>query len=233
MSTGPKISTISIIIPTLNEAKTLAATLAGLGRAGVEVIVADGGSLDDTLDIALANGARVVSSQTGRAYQMNAGSRLARGEILLFLHADTKLPADFDQQVRATLAQPGTSAGAFRLAVDQPGRRFGLIVAGANLRSGWLQLPYGDQALFLAAELFHKLGGYAELPFLEDVELVRRLRRQGNILLTAGAAVTSARRWQRLGVWQTTLRNQAILLAYFLGASPRRLQPWYRIGQKR
>lgn len=233
MSTGRRISTISIVIPTLNEANTLPATLAGLARPGVEVIVADGGSQDQTLAVAQEYGAWTVSAPTGRAVQMNAGSRLARGEILLFLHADTRLPADFDQEVRATLAQPGTSAGAFRLAVDQPGPRLGLVVAGVNWRSGCFQLPYGDQGLFLAADLFRALGGYAELPFLEDVELVRRLRRQGKILLTSGAAVTSARRWQRLGVGQTTLRNQVILLAYFLGVSPQRLQHWYRVGQKR
>lgn len=232
MSIGPRTSTISVIVPTLNEAERLPATLAGLVRPGVEMVVADGGSTDETLACARALGARVVACPAGRALQMNAGARVARGEIFLFLHADTKLPADFDRQARQILAQPGTSGGAFRLGIDRPGYRLGLIALLANGRSRCFQLPYGDQALFLSAALFRELGGYAELPILEDVELVRRLRGRGRIRLSSRVAVTSARRWQRFGVARTTLWNLFIILAYLLGVAPQRLQHWYRLGEK-
>lgn len=212
---------ISVIVPTLDEEARLPASLAGVvGRPEVEVVVVDGGSRDDTVTVAGALGARVVRARRGRARQMNAGAAVARGDILLFLHADTRLPTTFVEDVRRTLAHPGTVAGAFRFALDARGATLRLIEYAVDLRCRLFQLPYGDQALFLGAVLFERLGGFPDVPVMEDFELVRRLRRQGRIELTRGAAVTSARGWARWGVVRFTAVNQLTLLAWKLGLRP-------------
>jgi len=228
MLTDRKTCDISIIIPTLNEANRIGQTLSGLvGQPGVEVIVADGGSQDQTTALASAAGARVIATPLGRGSQQNAGARAAQGEVLLFLHADTLLPEDFAGQIRAALTQPGIVAGAFRFAIAAPGWRFRLLARCANLRAAWLGLPYGDQALFLPAARFQAMGGFREIPLLEDVDLALRLRKMGRIALLATPAHTSARRWQRLGWLRATALNQLILLGFFCGISPERLARWY------
>ncbi len=209
---------LSIIIPALNEEKLLPATLAGLQcEKGVEIIVVDGQSSDRTREIAAAAGARVLVSRPGRARQMNSGAAAARGEILLFLHSDTRLPTGFSRQVCRVASDPETAAGAFRLAIDAPGPGFRLVEWLVNLRSGLFKLPYGDQALFLRRALFEQEGGFPDLEMMEDFELVRRLRRQGGITLLPIRALTSARSWQRLGIVRTTLRNQLIIARHLLG----------------
>ena len=229
MSTAPKTWRISVIIPTLNEAPWLAATLAAIPRHEVaEVIVADGGSHDRTVEIARNYGAATVASLPGRGPQQNVGASLASGEILLFLHADTLLPPGFSRDIATTLAAPGVVAGAFRLAIADQRAGLRVVEFFANLRAGWLGLPYGDQALFLRAADFQALGGYAGIPLFEDAELVRRLKKRGAIRLTASSVRTSARRWQRLGILRTTVRNQLLLLGFLLGVSPLRLARWYR-----
>ncbi len=228
MSTDPKTCNISIIIPTLNEAECIGQTVAGLaGQPGIEVIVADGGSRDQTVILAAAAGATVIAAPLGRGSQQNAGARAAQGKVLLFLHADTRLPEEFAAQIHEALNRPGIMAGAFRFAVDATGWRFRLLEYGANWRAAWLGLPYGDQALFLPAARFRAMGGFEEIALLEDLELVRRLRKMGRIALLATPALTSARRWQRLGWLRTTLINQLILLGFFCGLSPSRLARWY------
>lgn len=150
----------------------------------------------------------------------------ARGiDVLLFLHADTHLPEGFPQTVRATLAD-GCVAGAFRLRIDgeHPGLRW--VEWGANLRSRLLALPYGDQALFLPARRFYDMGGFADVPWMEDIEFVRRLRRTGRIAIAPTAVTTSARRWQSWGILRTTLIHQACLAGYLLGIPPRWLHRW-------
>jgi rSAM/selenodomain-associated transferase 2/rSAM/selenodomain-associated transferase 1 len=225
---------ISIIIPTLNEAGSIQPVLKSLQNTGVEtgveIIVVDGGSQDQTVELAAAMGVRVLQTAAGRAIQMNAGAQVAQGESLLFLHADTQLPEEFPSLVRQTLAQPNVVAGAFDLQID--GQTTGLrwIERGVKWRSHTLQLPYGDQALFLKTETFWAVGGFAELPIMEDFELVGRLKTYGKIAIAPAAVVTSGRRWQKVGVIQTTLINQLIIAAYFLGVPIEQIARWYRNG---
>lgn len=229
MSTDQKTSIISIIIPALNEEKMLGATLAGLANEpGIEVIVVDGGSTDQTKAVAEDYGGRVLNAAGGRARQMNTGAAQATGDILLFLHADTLLPHGFGEPVRAVLANRKIAAGAFRLAIDGPGFGLRFIETMANLRSRWLGLPYGDQAIFLKTALFRKLGGFPDQPIMEDFVLMRRLKSSGKITILPLAAMTAARRWQQLGLLKTTLINQAIVIAYLYGVSPDALVKWYR-----
>lgn len=223
---------LSVIIPALNEADGIEGAIrSALTAEGVEVIVADGGSTDATCGVAANLGVRVIRSAPGRARQMNAAAREATGDILLFLHADTRLPGRYERAVRRTLRMPGVSAGAFSLGIgaDRPSLRF--VEYWANWRSGVLGRPYGDQALFLTAATFRSLGGFPDLPIMEDFELVRRLSRCGRVVTVPQAARTSARRWLNMGVLRTTLLNQWIILAYYLGASPETLARWYRRGR--
>lgn len=223
---------LSVIIPTLNEATHLPATLATVlvdnPATRVEVIVVDGGSQDATVAIAQAAGAQVISSPPGRCHQLNAGVAAATGHWLLFLHADTRLPPAYAAHLRQTLAQPGVVAGAFELAIDGPGQGLRWVEWGVRQRSRWLQQPYGDQGLFMARATFNAVGGFPTLPILEDLELVKALQRHGRIAIAPAAVVTSSRRWRRLGVARTTAINQGILLGHLLGIDPRTLAQWYR-----
>ena len=223
---------ISVIIPTFNEADEIGRAVASaLQSRRVEVLVVDGASTDGTLEIARRAGVRMLQAERGRACQMNAGAQAASGDVLLFLHADTRLPSGFEQAVRALLAERRIVAGAFRLVIDAPSTALRLIAAGANWRARSLQMPYGDQAIFLSAERFRSLGGYADLPFMEDFEFVRRLRRQGRIEVLSEPVLTSARRWQQVGSWRSTLINQLAIAAYYAGVSPSRIGSWYRRGK--
>jgi len=220
---------LSIIIPVLNEAAQIGAALRQIPRAeNIEVIVVDGGSHDSTTMIAESFGARVIHAAAGRASQMNAGAAVARGGILLFLHADTRLPSDFVRVIRETLSHPEVVVGAFRLRIDSPRWSLRIIEALANFRSKFFRAPYGDQALFLRKHHFRTAAGFSKLSIMEDFEFVRRMGRWGRVTLAPAAVITSARRWERLGVLRTTLLNQAIILAYLLGVSPARLALWYR-----
>lgn len=228
---------ISIIIPVLNEAATIQKTLTRFENASeVEVIVVDGGSRDDTVAIAMHIGKaiakslriEVISAAAGRANQMNAGAAVATGDILLFLHADTHLPTSFDTLVRQALQNAGTVAGAFELRIDAQLRGLRLVEKLVNMRSHFLSMPYGDQAIFLKAATFHDLGGFPDLPIMEDFELMLGLRRQGRITIVPAPVVTSGRRWQKLGVVKTTMINQLIIAGYFLGVPPAQLVRWYR-----
>ena len=211
-----------------NEAKQIRKTLASTQRAeNIEVIVVDGGSQDNTIEIVQSYNFKVMVAVGGRAQQMNVGAAAASGEILLFLHADTLLPPGFDTLVRQVFGAD-TAAGAFQLQIDSPLWSLRLIELGVNWRSRWLQMPYGDQAIFLRAAVFHQLGGFPQLPIMEDFELMRRLRRRGTIVIVPVPVLTSARRWLRHGVVKTTLLNQIIILSYLLGVSPKRLVRWYR-----
>lgn len=192
------------------------------------MIVVDGGSQDGTVQLAQSLGMRVlVARAVGRAGQMNVGAKVATGDILLFLHADTLLPIGFDTLVRQALEQPGAVAGAFALRINGSLLGLRLVEYGVNWRSRWLQMPYGDQAIFLKTTLFHDLGGFPQLPIMEDFEFMRCLRHQGRIVTLPSQVLTSGRRWQKLGVLKTTLINQIAIAAYFLGVPPERIAHWY------
>ena len=194
-----------MIVPTLNEAASLGRTLERVRRAdGIEIIVADGGSRDATREIAAQAGATVLVTAGGRAAQQNAGAAVAGGRHLLFLHADTLLPDGYAELIRRALDRPATVAGAFRFRTDGAGAAMRLVEWGANIRSALFQWPYGDQGLFMEKRVFDELGGFSPLPIMEDYELVGRLRRRGPVVTLSEAAITSARRWQRLGALRTT-----------------------------
>ena len=224
---------ISIIIPVLNEAAIIKQTLSELqqhsGSEISEIIVVDGGSQDNTVAIAENTAIKVLTvTGQGRAGQMNAGAKIAQGEILLFLHADTQLPPDFIKLIIETLKQPKIVAGAFELAIEGSDRSLRWIEMLVKMRSHLFSLPYGDQGIFISKQAFVQSGGFAEIPIMEDFEFIKRIQRSGKIAIAPAAVTTSGRRWQKLGVWQTTLINQLIIAGYYLGISPQKLGEFYR-----
>jgi len=224
----PESDLISVIVPSLNEGRNLLACLESVRSAGdVEIIVVDGGSSDDTVALAHAADVKVLVTDSGRGRQMNAGAAAASGGILLFLHADSVLPRSWNRLVRSALSEKGVSAGAFELGLNAESPAFRFIERAANFRSRTLQTPYGDQGIFLTREMFRQMGGFPEIPLMEDLELVRNLRKQGRIAIVPERISTSARRWRKLGVLRATLINQVLLAAYFLGIRPRVLSRWY------
>ena len=220
---------VSVIIPALNEAERITATIraAHEGRPH-EVIVVDGGSRDESQRLAQEAGALVIQSKPGRARQMNAGAAVARGETLLFLHADTRLSANYREAMLAALRRPDVVGGAFRFKIADPFPGRWLVESTTNLRSRLWRMPYGDQALFVRRCAFEELGGFPDLPIMEDYEFVRRLRRLGKLALLDTAVLTSARRWQRLGFLRTTLINKLVILGYRCGVPPVKLAALYR-----
>ena len=224
---------ISIIIPVLNEARTINKVLASLqNTSNIEVIVVDGGSQDETVEIAKSLAVKVLSSPPGRAIQMNTGAAVATGNILLFLHSDTILPAGFESMVTQALKKPETVGGAFELGIDAKIRGIRLVEKMVNWRSRFLSLPYGDQAIFVKADIFKELGGFPELPIMEDFVFIRHLRRMGKIEILPAPVLTSGRRWQKLGLVKTTIINQIIIIGYYLGVSPAQLASFYRKKRK-
>ncbi len=218
---------ISVIIPVRNEADNLPALLRSLVGAGVhEVIVVDGQSDDDSVDVARQSGATVLSCPPSRGRQLKLGAETASGDVILFLHADSILPPGFADQILHIAHQPGVSAGAFRLEIDAAGVVYRVIERLVQFRSRWLGLPYGDQAIFLTRASYDAVGGIASIPAMEDYDLVRRLRRLGRIVLAPTAVKTSPRRWQRDGVIRTTLLNLRCVLATMCGVHPERIARW-------
>jgi rSAM/selenodomain-associated transferase 2/rSAM/selenodomain-associated transferase 1 len=227
------LSKISVIIPALNEATRIARTIeSALMGNPLETIVVDAGSRDETMSRAREAGATVLSSGHGRGRQMNAGASRATGSVLLFLHADTLLPGNYSSLTGPCLSDPKVSAGAFRFTTAERFAGRSVVQWTTNLRSRWLQMPYGDQALFLRRALFEELGGFVDWPLLEDYELVRRLRRRGKVKTLSEPAVTSGRRWQRLGALRTTWINMRVIIGYRLGVPIEKLATLYCGGGK-
>ncbi|MCH7908295.1 MAG: TIGR04283 family arsenosugar biosynthesis glycosyltransferase, partial [Candidatus Hydrogenedentes bacterium] len=219
---------ISIIIPTLNEAAGIQDTIDCLNGADrVDVCVVDGGSDDGTPERVRKRGVPVLHSTRGRAAQMNRGAARAEGDILLFLHADTRLPTGFEEHVRIAMAQPDVSAGAFTFSTNERSLAMRAIAWMTNQRARRLGMPYGDQALFMRKHRFREIGGYPDIPIMEDFVLMRRLRRQGRIVILPECAVTSARRWNTVGKWRTTLYNQFVIVLFLIGIPPDRLARFY------
>jgi rSAM/selenodomain-associated transferase 2 len=222
------VSALSIIMPVLDEAaeigKALTA-LAPLRARGVEVIVADGGSRDDTATSAQPLADFVIASARGRAVQMNAGAAAARGDVLLFLHADTRLPEDADRLVLDGLSKSGKIWGRFDVRFDGGG--LGLIAFMMNWRSRATGIATGDQALFVTRAAFESAGGFPAIALMEDVALSVRLKRRGRPLALRARVTTSARRWRKHGVLRTILLMWKLRLAFSLGADPAKLAQVY------
>lgn len=219
---------ISVIIPTLNERDTLGPLLTSLQMyPELEIIVADGGSSDETLEIARYYDAASVSSEPGRGRQLNRGAEIASGDTLVFLHSDTYLPTEFLYHINSSMNLPDTAGGAFRLRIDAPGAGYRIIEWGANMRSSLFAMPYGDQAIFVSRKLFWQAGGFPDQNILEDVALIRCLNKHGRIRLAPAEVTTSARRWRKLGLVRTTLLNQIILAGYLLKIDPEKLSRLY------
>jgi rSAM/selenodomain-associated transferase 2 len=217
-------STLSVIIPALDEEASVARAIASV-RDDAEVLVVDGGSRDRTREVAAAAGARVLPSERGRGVQLHRGAREAVGGVLVFLHADTHLEDGWAAALRTVpAAAPG---GAFRFAVDDPRPAYRHLERGVALRCRLLSLPYGDQALFARRSAYEAAGGFPPLPLMEDVAFVRRLRRLGPLALLEPRAFTSPRRWQRHGLVGATLRNWWLLGLYAAGWPPERLARYY------
>jgi rSAM/selenodomain-associated transferase 2/rSAM/selenodomain-associated transferase 1 len=219
---------ITVVIPALNEAATIADTIGRASTADTRIVVADGGSVDHTADLAREAGAEVIGTPPGRAVQQNTAASLAASPVLLFLHADTLLPRDYPDQVFETLMPVDVVAGAFRFKTDWNRRSMRLIEKTVQIRSTLLQMPYGDQALFMSRNIFEKVGGFPRVPIAEDLFLVRRLARLGRIAQARGSVLTSGRRWRTIGIWRTTLINYLIAGGCLLGMDPRHLAPLYR-----
>ena len=221
---------ISIIIPVLNEEKIIKKSLSNiLNDSHVEILVVDGGSEDKTPLIAQELGAKVIfSSLANRAYQMNYGASIATGDIFLFLHADTILPNNYQGIIKDILSNSSYLAGAFQLAIDGNQLSLRFVERLVNWRSRFCSLPYGDQGIFIKASVFQEMGGFANLPIMEDFEFIQRLKKRGKIAIASAKVITASRRWQKLGIWRTTWINQLVILGYYLGISPEKLAQFYR-----
>ena len=221
---------LSVVIPALNEAELIGRAISSAWQAGAaEVIVVDGGSTDGTFDCAASTRCKIIRSNPGRAHQQNAGAREATGDVLLFLHADNYLDStDVASQIDAALSDPDRLHGALAQRIDAPGLGYRLLERGNAARVRWWGLPYGDQAIFVRRDKFWEQGGFPQQPLLEDLLLMRRMRRLAWPLLIDGPVVVSPRRWKRHGIVGQTLRNWSILAGFATGSSPQQLARQYR-----
>jgi rSAM/selenodomain-associated transferase 2 len=224
---------LSIIIPVHQEAEIINQTLMCLQPAAssedFEVIVVDGHPEGDTIKAIDGFDVKKAFAEKGRALQMNKGAALAAGDILIFLHADTYLKPGILDNIRPSLAAEDAVAGAFKLGIHSPGKGYRIIETVAFWRTRITRIPYGDQVFFFKSHFFRRLGGYAEIPIMEDVELMRRVKKSGEkTILLPTEVQTSNRRWEREGIVCCTLRNWAIMTLYMLGVSPRKLAKFYR-----
>jgi rSAM/selenodomain-associated transferase 2 len=218
---------IAVVIPALDEAETVEAAIRS-ARSADEIVVVDGGSLDRTADRARAAGAQLLTSPRGRARQLDAGWRATGAEVVLFLHADTRLPDGWAGAVRDALAAPDVAGGAFRLRFVDRSLAMRIIEWGANRRAAVAGLPYGDQALFVRRRALEAIGGIAPVPIAEDLDLVRALRTHGRLALLPLAVSTSARRYQEHGAFRTWARHAVALVAWRLGVDRDRIARWVR-----
>ncbi len=220
-----------MIIPALNEEEVLERSIEhvrkGVSDDVVDIVVADGGSRDRTVDIAQGLGVRVVKTGPGRGSQMDRAAELATTETLLFLHADTLLPEGWYDAIKRALEDRDTVAGGFTLSIDSNRFAARLVEWGAAQRTRLLGLVYGDQAIFIRTHAFKRTGGFRGLPLLEDVDIIRRVRQLGRVAILKERVLSSPRRWQKRGYTITTIQNWLCLALYYTGVSPQRLYRWY------
>ena len=227
--------TLSVIIPTLNEEQALGQTLADLLSCHtLETIIVDGGSTDSTLAIAnafcaQAPKAHILRAPTGRAHQMNEGAKASRGEVLLFLHADTQVPNEAPHIIESALANPAVVGGRFDVRFDT-GSGWGPIISTLmNWRSRTSGIATGDQAIFVRRHIFEQLRGFADIPLMEDIEFSRRLKRAGSTVALRQTVRTSFRRWEHQGPLRTILLMWTLRFLYWAGVNPSRLDQWYKV----
>jgi rSAM/selenodomain-associated transferase 2 len=219
---------ISVIVPALNEEKTIGAALGALlPLAPHEIIVVDGGSEDRTAEICASFDVRVLHSDRGRARQMNLGAAQASGDVLLFLHADSRLPRTALADISAALVDSRCPGGRFDVELQGSHPMLKIIAALINARSRASRVGTGDQAIFVRRQVFECLGGYPDVPLMEDIALCRALKRLGGVACLRSRVVTSARRWESDGVWRTILRMWLLKLLYLAGVPPARLKQFY------
>jgi rSAM/selenodomain-associated transferase 2 len=226
-------SKLSIIVPVLDEEEALGPMLDGLAdlrSLGVEVIVVDGGSVDATMQHAQLRADCVLSAPSGRAVQMNAGAARARGDVLLFLHADTQLPRDAEHVVLRGLEQSGRAWGRFDVMITGRQALLRVVAWFMNLRSRLTGIATGDQAIFVRRQVFHEVGGFPPIPLMEDIALSKRLKRVSRPICLRETVVTSGRRWEKDGLLSTILLMWKLRLSFFFGADPNRLAHRYGYG---
>lgn len=218
---------LSVVIPALNEGNRVVDAINSAHAPGVEIVVADGGSRDATRELATAAGALVVDSPPGRSEQLAAGVRASRGDAILLLHADTRLPSGFDRVVARTLEDEETIGGAFRMRFEEAGWALRVVEWGVRLRIAIFGLPYGDQALFVRRRTLDAIGGIPRAPIMEDLDLAKAMRGCGRLAMLDLAVTTSARRYRTRGVARTLFRNAVAAAAWLLGVDRRRVADWY------
>lgn len=219
----------SVIIPCINEASSIAGSIQSAWQAGAaEVIVVDGGSTDQTCDIAAELNTKLLSSSPGRGKQQHLGAQQAVGDVLLFLHADCRLSTDCIRQVMRAMQYSRLKYGVFRQKIQNSGWQYRWLEKGNAARVSLFGLAYGDQAIFIDRDFYFQLGGFPQSVLMEDVALMRRARKLSRPRLLPGPVLVSSRRWETRGIIKQTLINWTILSAYFLGASPERLARIYR-----
>jgi len=219
---------ISVILPVLNEEHVIASTLqALLSLMPYEIIVVDGGSTDGTRAVCDQFGVRVLTSEPGRARQMNCGARDATGDVLLFLHADTTLPASALRDISAAMRDPDCPAGRFDVEIEGAHWMLKIIARLINYRSRITKIATGDQALFVRRSVFEKIGRFPDIPLMEDIALCRTLKRLGPMACLSSRVITSGRRWEKDGVWRTIIKMWTLKVCYLAGVSPRWLKQYY------
>jgi rSAM/selenodomain-associated transferase 2 len=224
---------LSVILPVLNEADRINEAVARLRSQSdgqeAEIIIVDGSAEGNTIKAVLDENVLKLKAPQGRARQMNAGATGAKGNVLLFLHADTRLPPDALVLVRTAVMERGTVAGAFDLGFDSARWIFAITELYVALRTRLTRVPFGDQAIFIRRDYFEHIGGYRDIPLMEDVELMKRIRKRGDAVTIIPRKVrTSPRRYERDGILYSTFRNMAMQILYALGVPPERLVKWYR-----